>query len=220
MEYELLKVELKDPNGTFKELHELLGNSRINNNYKVLQVPFPVYMFAGEFLEHVSNHGFESLFNYTIAMEDITSPSMTINKVEEIVHKFVKKLDASERLLIIDPYFYASSNTTNTVDMFSRLLSSVSTNLKEVTIVTNGRKVDTKAAIHAAIKSIQQNITINDFSTDEFHDRFWLDPDRSIGIVMGTSLNGLGNKIALIGKLSDQDVTEIVKLAKNLNVIS
>ncbi|TMO83307.1 hypothetical protein [Pseudoalteromonas spongiae] len=220
MAYDFLKVELKDPNGTFEEFYELLDKSGIYNNYEVFQVPLPVDEFADEFLEHVSNHGFESLFNYTISMEDITSPSMTINKVEEIVHKFVMNLDASERLLIIDPYFYASSNTTNTVDMFSRLLSSVSTNLKEVTIVTNGRKVDTKAAIHTAIKSIQQNITINDFSTDEFHDRFWLDPDRSIGIVMGTSLNGLGNKISLIDKLSEQDVTEIVKLAKNLNVLS
>ncbi|QPL47111.1 hypothetical protein IT895_04810 [Halomonas sp. A40-4] len=220
MAYDFLKVELKDPNGTFEEFHELLYKSGIYNNYKVFQVPLPVYEFADEFLEHVSNHGFESLFNYTISMEDVTSSSMTVNKVEEIVHKFVMNLDASERLLIIDPYFYASSNATNTVDMFSRLLSSVSTNLKEVTIVTNGRKLDTKSAIHAAIKSIQQNIAINDFLTDEFHDRFWLDPDRAIGIVMGTSLNGLGSKISLIDKLSDQDVTEIVKLAKELNVLA
>lgn len=219
MTYDFLKVELKDSNGTFEEFYELLYKSGICNNYTVFQVPFPVYEFADEFLEHVSNHGFESLFNYTISMEDITSPSMTINKVEEVVQKFVTNLDTSERLLIIDPYFYASSNTSNTVDMFSRLLSSVSTNLKEVTIVTNGRKVDTKPAIHAAIKSIQQDIAINDFSTDEFHDRFWLDPDRSIGIVMGTSLNGLGNKISLIDKLSEQDVKEIVKLAKSLNVL-
>lgn len=220
MAYDFLKVELKDPNGTFEEFHELLYKSGILDNYNVFQVPFPVYEFADEFLDHVSNNGFESLFNYTISMEDITSPSMTINKVEEIVCKFVMRLDASERLLIIDPYFYAPSNATNTVDIFSRLLSSVSNNLNEITIVTNGRKIDTKAAMHTAIKSIRQNITINDFSTDEFHDRFWLDPDRSIGIVMGTSLNGLGNKISLVDKLSDQDVTEIVKLAKSLNLLA
>lgn len=220
MAYDFFKVELKDPNGTFEEFHELLYKSGICNNYKVFQVPLPVYEFAEEFLEHVSNHGFESLFNYTISMEDITSPSMTVNKVEEIIHKFVMNLDASERLLIIDPYFYASSNFTDTIDIFSRLISSISINLKEVTFITNGRKVDTKIAMHAAIKSIQPNIAINDFSTDEFHDRFWLDPDRLIGIVMGTSLNGLGNKISLIDKLADHDVKEIVKLAKNLNFLA
>lgn len=220
MTYSFLKVELKDPNGTFEEFYEILGNSGVFNNYKVFQVPFPVYEFADEFLEHVSNHGFGSLFNYTVSMEDITSPSMTINEVEKIIHKFVMNLDASERLLIIDPYFYASSNVTDTVDIFTRLLLSISTNLKEVTFVTNGRKANTKTAMHDAIKSIQPNITINDFSTDEFHDRFWLDPDRSIGIVMGTSLNGLGNKISLIDKLADQDVKEIINLAKRLNVFS
>jgi len=219
MAYDFFKVELKDPNGTFEEFNELLDKSGIYNNYDVFQVPLPVSEFADEFLEHVSNHGFESLFNYTISMEDITSPSMTINEIEKIVNKFVMNLDASERLLIIDPYFYASSNIADTVAIFSRLLSSISINLKEVTFVTNGRKVDTKTAMHAAINSIQPNITINDFSTDEFHDRFWLDPDRSVGIVMGTSLNGLGNKISLIDKLADQDVIEIVKLAKNLNIL-
>lgn len=220
MSYDFLKVELKDPNGTFEEFQELLDKSGIYKNYNVFQVPFPVYEFADEFLEHVSTHGFESLFNYSISMEDITSPSMTLNEVEKIVDKFVMKLDDPERLLIIDPYFYASSNITDTVAMFSRLLSSISSNLKEVTFLTNGRKVDTKEEIHAAIKSIQPNITINDFSTDEFHDRFWLDPDRSIGIVMGTSLNGLGKKISLIDKLTDEDVKEIVKLAKDLNALT
>ncbi|HFQ5290407.1 TPA: hypothetical protein ACGUPN_004397 [Vibrio vulnificus] len=220
MTYDFLKVKLKDPNGTFEEFHKLLDESGIYKNYDVYPVPFPVYEFANEFLEHVSENGFESLFKYTISMEDITSPSMSLNEVEKIVDKFVMNLDSSKRLLIIDPYFYASSNSSDTVAIFSRLLSNISSSLEEITFVTNGRKIDTKAAMHSALRSIQPTIIIKDFSTDDFHDRFWLDPDRSIGILMGTSLNGLGNKISLIDKLQDQDVKEIVQLAQSLGVFT
>ncbi|HGS5294519.1 TPA: hypothetical protein ACMDR2_003556 [Vibrio cholerae] len=219
MTYEFLKVKLKDPNGRFEDFYNLLDKSGIYKDYDVYQVPFPVDEFADEFLEHVTKKGFKSLFNRTIVMEDITSPSMSLDKVEKVVDKFVMNLDSSRRLVIIDPYFYAPSNSSDTVAIFSRLLSNISSSLEEVTFVTNGRKEDTKAAMHSALKSIQPKVIIKDFSTDDFHDRFWLDPDRSIGILMGTSLNGLGNKISLIDKLQEQDVKEIVQLAKSLGVL-
>lgn len=120
MTHDFLKVKLKGPNGTFEEFYKLLDESGIYKNYDVYQVPFPVYEFADEFLEHVSEKGFESLFKYNISMEDITSPSMSLNEVEKIVDKFVMNLDSSRRLLIIDPYFYASSNSSDTVAIFSR----------------------------------------------------------------------------------------------------
>lgn len=219
MTYDFLKIVLKDENGTFEEFHNLLDKSGIYKNYDVYQVPFPVYEFADEFLEHVSKNGFESLFNYTMCMEDITSPSMSINEINKVIDKFVMNLNESKRLLIIDPYFYASSNRVDSVATFTRLIDKISGELTEITFVTNGRKIDTKVAMHEKLKSMLPDIEINDFSTDEFHDRFWLDPDRLVGIVMGTSLNGLGNKISLIDKLSEQDTCEIVNLVKSMDIL-
>jgi hypothetical protein len=94
------------------------------------------------------------------------------------------------------------------------LLSGISGALEEIVFITNGRTTATKADIHTVVNTLNTSVQIRDFSTDEFHDRYWIDPDKNIGIVMGNSLNGLGNKIALIDKLNSDDVAEIVKLAK------
>jgi len=169
-------------------------------------------------LDYIADMGFSSLYNFTTCMEDITSPSMNINDIEKVIAKFLANLNGAKRLVVIDPYFYAKSNTIDIPAVFKNLLSGISSALEEIVFVTNGKKTDTKADIHAAVGALSASAKIKDFTTDEFHDRYWIDPDNNVGIVMGTSLNGLGNKIALVDKLREDDVVEIVRLAKGIGV--
>lgn len=209
-------VKPKDDSVSFEDFFERLHQSGLLNDFEFHQIPLPVYSFREEFLDHIAKNGLSSLFNFTFVMEDITSPSMTINDIEKVIAKFLTNLNGAKKLVVIDPYFYSKSKISDISILFKNLLAGISSDLQEIVFISNGRSTDTKTDIHSAVSSIDSKISIKDFSTDEFHDRYWIDPDNNVGIVMGTSLNGLGKKIALIDKLSSEDVEEIVNLAKEI----
>jgi hypothetical protein len=214
MSSEIYTIKPRNDSVSFADLSEKLHQSGLLNDFEFHKIPFPVYSFRQEFLDHIAKNGLSSLYNFTNLMEDITSPSMTVNDIEKVIAKFLAHLNGAKKLIVIDPYFYSKSKTTDVPAIFKNLLSGISSALEEIVFITNGRTTATKADIHTVVNTLNTSVQIRDFSTDEFHDRYWIDPDKNIGIVMGTSLNGLGNKIALIDKLNSDDVAEIVKLAK------
>ena len=210
MSSDYYKITLKSDSDTFVSFTEDLHKSGLLEKYGFFQLGSPVHEFREDFMDYIARNGFSSLYNFTICMEDITSPSTSVNDIEKVVEKFILSLNGVKRLVIIDPYFYSKSNTIDTPTVFHKLVSGISSKLEEVTFITNGKKNEMKADIHAAIHSISAIVKIKDFVTDEFHDRFWIDPDNGVGVVMGTSLSGLGNKIALVDKLRGEDVNEVV----------
>ena len=216
MSGEIYTIKPRNNSVSFANFSERLHQCGLLEDFDFHQIPLPVYHFRQEFLEHIAKNGLSSLYNLTILMEDITSPSMTLNEIEEIIVKFLANLNGAKKLVIIDPYFYSKSKTTDISIVFKNLLSGIYSTLEEIVFITNGKTADTKTAIHTAVNELNSSIKLYDFITDDFHDRFWIDPDNSVGIVMGTSLNGLGKKIALIDKLHTDDVAEIVKLAKTI----
>lgn len=218
MSGQIYEIKPKNESTSFAEFPELLHKSGLLEDYSFAQLTVPVLHFRNEFLEHIAQYGLSSIYHFSIAMEDVTSSSMAINEIENVITKFVSGLDGAKRIVIIDPYLYSKSKTVDVPVTFKNLLSAFSSELQEIVFVTNGEKNEIGVDIHAAVTSLRATATIKDFVTDEFHDRYWIDPDNLIGIVMGTSLNGLGNKVALVDKLRDDDVAEIVKLAKALGV--
>ncbi|MCK7579878.1 MAG: hypothetical protein MZV65_32075 [Chromatiales bacterium] len=163
--------------------------------------------------EHIFEYGLSSILEFNVLMEDITSPSMSINDVEKVAATFIGKLKGAKKLIIIDQYFSPKSSKTDVSQLFSRLLGQVSSNLEEICFITNGKDNEAKQDI---LSVIDPEIKIHQVTTGKFHDRFWIDPDANKGIVMGTSLNGLGNKISLIDYINQDDVSEISKLAKQV----
>ncbi|MNV71993.1 hypothetical protein D3C71_1650450 [compost metagenome] len=127
---------------------------------------------------------------------------------------FVRKLNGTKHLLIVDPYLYSEDPAC--LSLFEKMISELSSQLEKVTIVTNGRRNNLSSAMHSVLKNVATSVQIQDVVTDEFHDRFWIDLDSDQGIVMGTSLNGIGKKIALVDYLAPADVNAIVGLAKPL----
>ncbi|SAL80102.1 hypothetical protein AWB68_05783 [Caballeronia choica] len=215
MSGEIYEIEPKNKT-SLVEFSDLLHKSGLLEKFDFRQLPVPVLYFRNEFLEYIAQHGLFSLYHFSTAVEDVTSPSMKINEIEKVIAKFLSHLDGAKRIVIIDPYFYRKSKTVDVPAIFKSLLFGFSSVLEEIVFVTNGRKNETGVEMHAAVKALRAGATIKEFVTEEFHDRYWIDPDKNTGIVMGTSLNGLGSKIALIDKLRDDDVAEIIRLAKAL----
>lgn len=193
---------------------EIINNANISEEFEIIYADFSVRAYSKEILEFVVEKGFSSIFNYSISLEDITSPSMTINQIENVIARFLGKLKGARKLLITDPYFYAKSNKIDVCQIFINLLSPLANDLEEIYFITNGKTMDIQKKIHSGIKILNKKINIYEAVSDEFHDRFWIDPENLKGLVMGTSLNGIGNKIALVDHLHRKDVEEVTDLAR------
>ncbi|CUW48567.1 hypothetical protein [Novacetimonas hansenii] len=213
-------ISVRDTEGetNFEEFRKLLREHGIPDRFKIDQIPEPVFYYLPQFIDYIVENGLQSIYNISTSSEYIISQSMEISNVESIVSRYVEHLNGSKTIMIVDPYLYANSKQIDTVGMFSKLLQKASSCLERVVFVTNGQKTDNKTSMHSAVRSLVPNCRMVDYSSDDIHDRFWIGVDTGKGIVMGTSLNGLGRKIALVDKLQDYDVSSIINLARDSGI--
>ena len=163
--------------------------------------------------DYISKNGISSLFHFSLTCDAVLHGGIHVDEIEEVILGFIRKLNGVENLFIIDPYFYNSSTEPSCVNLFGKMITEISVKLKTVTFITNGQAENKKTAMHEVLKKVIPSIQIKDVITEQFHDRFWIDPDNNNGIVIGTSLNGIGKKIALIDNLARNDVKDIAALA-------
>lgn len=207
----VLSVRRKeDTDATYLDFFEALKNNGIFEHFEVGQITAPVYYFRHEIVDHICNHGLASIFNFSIAMEDITTPTMSVDELEAVMEKIVSSLAGARRLIIVDPYLYANSKDPVMVSSrFSKMVGWLGEALEEITTFTNGQS-QSKHHLQSTVTSIRPTMRFIDRVQADLHDRFWIDPDTKQGIVFGTSLNGLGLKLALIDRLSHNDIESIL----------
>ena len=195
------------------EFFVAMRKAGISEKYPINIIVDPVFYFREEFVEHLAKNGFSSLLNYHITCDSIMHPGMSIDVVEETILEFLKALVPAKSILIIDPFFYAKAGSSTCL-LFSRLISPFAGILEKITVISNGRDEINKLPMQNEVQKIDRNIAFCDIKTDNFHDRFWINPDEKTGFIMGTSLNGIQKKIALVDRLSKSDVIDILNHAK------
>ncbi|AMO94388.1 hypothetical protein CFter6_1686 [Collimonas fungivorans] len=214
MESEVFFVKSFDKNKDINTFFKELNRSGLNNEYLVCRMN-PTNI--GDYLrEYYVKHGISSLFHYSLACDAVLHAGIHVDEIENIVVEFLSSLKGVRNLLIIDPYFFKCAADIASLELFKRIVAEISENLEKVTFITNGSGMVGKSNVFDALKSVKSSVEVSDVKTDEFHDRFWIDPDTNKGIVMGTSLNGIGKKIALVDKLQNHDVKEILRLARQI----
>ena len=167
--------------------------------------------------EWIIENGVSSLFYHHITCDAVMHPGFTTDEIEKLILGFLGALKGTKSLLIIDPFFYSSDAAVLT--LFESMVRELSASLESVTFFTKmhmsakDRVRFDPTAMHAVLAKVLPSIKIKDVKTEEFHDRFWIDPDTGKGLVMGTSLNGVTKKIALIDHLSHADATKLARMA-------
>jgi len=195
---------------TYVEFIERLHKDGFFDRFEVAQIPLPVHYFRNEIVEHFLEHGLASIFKFSIVMEDITTPGMGVDELEGVIEKFVRSLAGARRLIIVDPYLYGSSKDLAAVsNRFAKMIGWLGGELEEITTFTNGQSQG-KHQLQLAVTSARAVVRFDDRVQTDLHDRFWIDPDERRGIVFGTSLNGLGLKLALVDRLCGDDVETIL----------
>jgi hypothetical protein len=191
---------------------------QITDKYIVNIVSDPIYYFRESIIDEVVNNGFESLLKYSFVMDDITTPSMHVDEIDSIFNRFVEKLKPAKELIIIDPYFYPKEKEVEKIaDKFIKLISPIFSSLHLLTLVTNGNNKSVACKYEAHLLAKKPDLKIKNLIIHEFHDRFWINPDNKTGLIVGTSINGIGNKISLVDSLSCADVEIILNELKRVD---
>lgn len=212
MEKKLILSISKKTNGDLSDFIGELHKHNIVDKYNVGIVPDPVIYFRDDFINEVVNNGFGSMLNFTVTMDDITTPSMQINDIERVFHKFVEHLKPINHLLITDPYFYPKLVDVDTVaTKFIQLINPIINEIDRITVVYNGKNQSSISQYIENLKKANPNIQLENYITQDFHDRFWLNPTVKKGIVVGTSINGIGKKISLVDTLNSVDASQVIE---------
>lgn len=117
----------------------------------------------------------------------------------------------AESLIVIDPYLFSgpSNSATKIAQDFSHCARlDENDNQLQVISIIHGRSV-TNAVKSAILGTASGSLRFNVKESDVFHDRVWIaDGDR--GLVIGTSLNGIGRRASFLLPLPAEDLKSIL----------
>lgn len=211
----LLKLTPKQENVDFTDLVVKISNDQDINlrDYEVNEVTDVVFSYKEEIETYILEHGLSSLINSKLIYEHLVPQGANVNNIIRILHRYLDKVGLDNELIIVDPYFLAPTRDITYTNTVFQTIGKYLTTIDTIRIITFPNKVDIalKTSIETALKASKPLLNIIHTTSANYHDRFWISNNREKGIVTGTSLNGLGNRYALIDRLNLSDVRDIVR---------
>ena len=178
-------------------IRKIAGNQDINlREYDVTMVNNVIYSFKDEIITYILEHGISTLINSESLLEYLVPKNASQNNIVEVLHKYLDKVNIDNELIIIDPYFYASSDISYTT-LIDLTIEKYLPQIEDLYIITRPDRVNLtqKTTIETNLINKKQSLNIYHKTSDQYHDRFWISNKRESGILTGTSLNGYGKKI-------------------------
>lgn len=179
---------------------------------QVFQINNVVSEFREAIIQEILKNGLSGFLRRRLLLEKVVPPGRDSNYVADIIMEFLKVIDVDDELVIVDPYFFASTSSSDYPALVQSILSPFATQLRAIRVVTLPDKVDPilKQTIEAVVKRLNAAIEMTHSTSRDYHDRFWISSARSKGILLGSSLNGLGRRYAIVDRLSATDVKDVV----------
>lgn len=212
----LLRFTSSDPNGN-TDLVVAAANGRPLDlsKYEIEIIQSPLASFAEEFRQNILDHGITSFFLRQTLTEAIVPKGSPSTDVLTILHAYLSGIPVKDELIVVDPYFFSKTDDPGAyAGLVVDVLRPFLTKLRRVHVVTgSGPKKynqNTQQAVVQALAEASTTCTLSAATSDDYHDRFWISANRSKGILTGTSLNGLGRRYALVDRLQEADVNDIV----------
>lgn len=122
----------------------------------------------------------------------------------------------AESLIIVDPYVFSGPRSSaeqisNDLKKSARIGGK---SLRRVHFVYDSDNVT--ATLRSSVRKLlaTESVKMTEAQTGELHDRVWI-ADRKRGIVVGTSLNGIGERAAFLLPLPEPDLTALLEFLDN-----
>lgn len=174
-----------------------------------------LHNYKEEIVDFFIEEGFSNFVNSQILYESVIPAGTPQPKIINILTKYLSKVGIDNELIIVDPFFLAHTSIPNYAQIVESILINFISSIDTIKIITtaNPRNINRSllTQIDTTLKGHKPTLQIIHNTTNDFHDRFWISNNREKGIVTGTSLNGFGNKFALVDRLNTSDVREIIR---------
>ncbi len=170
----------------------------------------------------IKRDGITSFMSMIHIQEDILHKTKDRVSIGDMLREQLKNLSPSKELIIIDSYVFKTRKDEELKDhfkFFTDIFSPTISNIKDLKFITspkyNGANYD---FFKKSLTELNPELTVVCNTTEDFHDRFWI-IDRTKGLVIGTSINGIGNKYALWDILCDKDIKYLLKILMELRLL-
>lgn len=151
-----------------------------------------------------------NLGEYEVVLEEVLFKNLGVEEKKNKLAEYILKIKPKDKdLIIIDPYIFPMNYNDEYKKLIIHLLEV--SQFKKLKVITHSSNFNRE--LYDEIKSRFENKITVVFSKD-FHDRFWISNEK-YGIVVGTSLNGIGSKICMINEIDSEDVKDIIKHVKH-----
>jgi hypothetical protein len=191
-------------NTLMREYEEIVSDSEFDE--RLLQrEPFPPFRERTIYIERQCAFANEQ----DSFMQMLTLPGQRASGLKEI-RDFTFE---TESLIIVDPYIFsgASNKAGDITDDFKKSVRAAGKHIKRIHFVYDTAPGNTTNAIRSSIKEMLKDgsIIVTEVQSGILHDRIWIS-DRKKAIVVGTSLNGIGGRVAFILPLPDEDLNSLI----------
>ncbi len=163
-----------------------------------------------------------------IRLREAFLPKVDANDVKkftllvDILRNKLTDLAPSHSLILLDNFLFAPNiaDRQTYLRMVEDIFAQVINGIKEVRFITSSKHYDKSLYedIERLFKILNNQVVIECKTTEDFHDRFWI-VDEVKGLFIGTSLNGIGKRYALVDNMSDEDTKTIVEELRKLDLL-
>ncbi len=148
--------------------------------------------------------------------EAVLPENMNRDDILNIYTYYLRVINSeNSELIIIDPYIFSEGGNYNSE--YISLLKDILHNAKAKHYIIITKSISTDNVYKNSIETEFNNIEI--YQTNLFHDRMWIS-NRNKGFSVGTSLNGIGKKVALINSMDSNDVKDIINIILEANLFT
>lgn len=174
----------------------------------------------------IKSEGITALMSMMYLQEDI------MGRFTDVGHKYLivdmlrdklKGLSPSYEIIIVDRYIFPSFHNTEDrkdyLTLFTDIFSPTISNIKHINFITCPKyNTDLFSDFKKSLIRLNPELSVVCKTTKEFHDRFWI-IDRTKGLFIGTSLNGIGKRYALVDIIRDKDTEDLLNILMKLKLV-
>jgi hypothetical protein len=142
--------------------------------------------------------------------EAVVPQTKNVEPLVRVLESMLANLAPSQDFVIVDRYLFSKGSDPGYPALLASLLAPIARAVRRIKFIMGPGSDSTllKRVQEFLLAEAPSLSVVHDISND-FHDRFWL-ADQSRGLFLGTSLNGLGKRYALVDYMAPHDVREIV----------
>jgi hypothetical protein len=190
---------------------------------KELELEFRNVDLIDECKELIRNEGVSWIMSLKRLQAALLTKSVDIQEKDilvEMLRDMLMKLSPSKNLIIVDNYFFPSKTDKNEyLQMFKDIFLPSIGKVASFNFITNPNfNQNLFQDCKRLLLTLNPNLNVDYKTTDDFHDRFWI-VDQTKGLFVGTSLNGVGKRYALVDFIRDEDTKEIVNTLEQLKLV-